>query len=91
MTAAYLQRLSVLNDELVELYSQRPVVTRAYYDGRAAQIRQGVEHGLSVTAARENADALTTTLRYEVDRLEADILMRVEERDHLRFLIDHLT
>ena len=82
-------RLTAITAALVELHNTRATAAQGLYLARSRALEQGFASGLSATAARDSADSSTVQLRNQLVGLEGEIAGYVEERDHIRFLIDH--
>lgn len=89
-SVAVIRRLDDITTKLVALYGERPTVTHAYYTERARVMKVALEQAMSVTAARDYTDRQTVEFKYQLDTCEAEILCLAEERDHLRFTLNHL-
>lgn len=81
-------RLGRLQGALTELHNERAVAWQGWHIAKYRCIQDFLQRGMSVSSAKENADAAVVELRNRLVALEGEIAALEEERDHLRFLID---
>lgn len=82
-------RLGQLDEELRGNHIARSTAWQAWHQAKFREVDGFLRQGLSATAADKAADAACVGLRVALVGIEADITRDIEERDHLRFLIQH--
>lgn len=84
-----LERLGKLQRALSQLHNNRAVAWQAWHQAKYRAVADGVQRGVSVTQARELADSSVVDLKNNLVGIEGEIAGYQEERDHLRFVMDH--
>lgn len=87
--AQALERLGRLANKLAELHNERAVAWQGWHIAKYRAIEDSLARGMNITTSREMADSAVVELKNRLVGLEGEIAGYTEERDHLRFVIDH--